>query len=109
MLVSGADLPETYQMVDYHLINRHIHSPQYPFANKFFRNSFDMTIQVSHFYGKEIDNYDLIGEHIPYFSTMLSEGEETQVPVITGQTTLQVIYDGFGNELKVRAIPAPEE
>ncbi len=109
LLLETGDLPESYRMVDYQLVNHQPNSPRYPHVNRTFVNTYEGDVQVLHFYGDEIDNTNLIADHVPYFSTVVARGEEKIIPLITGQTTIRVIYDQFGNELTLRAIPDPAD
>ncbi len=92
--------------VDYHLLN---HQPlDYGLGGSPVRytNTYDSKIQLALFYGNETDNPDELGTRVPYFTTMVEPGQTIIVPQATGQTSLRILYDGFGNELEWRAIPA---
>lgn len=108
VFLDAADLPPVYRNVDYHVINKRKNTPGYDHVMTPFINEFGTEIQIAHFFGDEIPNINFLPDYVPYYTTVIPAGQETMVPLASGQTTIRVVYDQYGNQLRLGAIPPPD-
>lgn len=91
--------------VDYHLLNNSSLDLSQWNSSFSYENKNDTNVQVALFYGSEIDNKTDYHHKIPYFTTLVKEGEQKRLPVNSEETIFLYSFDAKGNRLDKIIIP----
>lgn len=88
---------------DFLIVNNKRHADFWDSAEKY-HNTTNHEVQVALFYFSELGEQSDAENRIPYFTTLVQPGEQTELPYIRAEGAYLVVYDGKGDALEKRPI-----
>ena len=94
--------------VDFQILNNKINKLSDFGATFIYQNKEDTDVQISLFYGNEIENkYDYV-KKVPYFSTIIEKGDEYNLPINKDEKVFLYTFDKNGKQMDKQVI-SPED